>query len=224
MRFLSLLLLIACGGADPDTLIPDLRVMAIRQQPAEASPFAPITVEVWVANPEQRSVDMMVWPCTSFGDDCLEAEYFSEQNEPWAQAFSIDGSETALYATTTLSIPPLLGGLLQEIPEEEQPFRGGQLAVLACYSGLCPIINRVKAGIQPTEDLKKSSRFNEQSTDFWRIVGQTFTDFCPTETRHWPFNTPSSCPASTYPLRPHSRPRLRFRLRSHSTAMPMKIR
>ena len=154
MRFLSLLLLIACGGADPDTLIPDLRVMAIRQQPAEANPFTPITVEVWVANPEQQSVDLMVWPCTSFGDDCLEAEYFSEQNEPWAQAVSVEGSGTALYATTTLSIPPLLGGLLQEIPEEEQPFRGGQLAVLACYSGLCPIINRVKAGIQPTEDLK----------------------------------------------------------------------
>ena len=154
MRFLSLLVLIACGGADPDTLIPDLRVMAIRQQPAEASPFVPMTVEVWVANPEQKAVDIMVWPCTSFGDDCLEAEYYSEQNEPWARAFSAESSDAALYATTTLSVPPLLGGFLQDIPEEEQPFRGGQLAVLACHSGLCPIINRVKAGIQPIEDLK----------------------------------------------------------------------
>ena len=154
MRFISLLILIACGGADPDTLIPDLRVMAIRQQPAEANPFAPITVEVWVANPEQKNVDIMVWPCTSFGEDCLETEYYTEQSEPWARAFSIEGNDAALYATATLSIPPLLGGLLQEIPEEEQPFRGGQLAVLACNAGLCPTINRVKAGIQPIEDLK----------------------------------------------------------------------
>ena len=142
--------LFACRMSDPTTLVDELRIMGIRSNPAELSTDSlynpettPPLAEIWIANPQDVEIDLLIWPCTNFGDGCLEQEVFAEAPQTWVTLLE-DG---ARYNSTPFPISPIPIGFVSELPLEDQPFSGTALWVLACQKNTCPIINEVKNGI-----------------------------------------------------------------------------
>ena len=69
-----LIFALGCGaGPNDETLVDELRVLAMVAEPPEVAPGAESTVEVTVADPEGVGPDVIVWTCTDLGDGCLEA-------------------------------------------------------------------------------------------------------------------------------------------------------
>jgi hypothetical protein len=148
--------LLACRIGDPTTLVDELRVMGLRQQPAEISiddlfiPNAsPPLIEAWVARPSEQQIDLLLWSCTNFGEGCLEKEVFQDSPEEW-----IDLSEDiGTYISRPLPLSPLPLGFVPELTAEDQPFAGTLIWALACQQGSCPLIEEIKSGSIDLEQL-----------------------------------------------------------------------
>jgi hypothetical protein len=148
MVMLSLLL--ACGGASLETRVDELRVMAIQTVPAEISPFEPVELNLLIPNPRKTRGQILFWTCTNFGDGCLEREYYESVNEDWGSVQTITNSPVHNY---TLDVPPVVGALLSELPQEDV-FGATFLWVLACEENACPLIDNWTDG---TPDLDAMS-------------------------------------------------------------------
>ena len=57
--------LTGCGGANEDTLVDELRVMAVVSDPPEVAPAATTTITATVADPLGVEPDVMLWTCTN---------------------------------------------------------------------------------------------------------------------------------------------------------------
>jgi hypothetical protein len=69
----SLALLAGCTpGPNLETLVDELRIVAIEAEPPVAVPGDMVTLTVHVADPEDVSPDVGLWTCTGFGGICLE--------------------------------------------------------------------------------------------------------------------------------------------------------
>ena len=62
-------LLLACGGASLETRVDELRVMAIKPNPAEITPEDTPTVDILLPNPPQKPAKFLYWTCTNIGND-----------------------------------------------------------------------------------------------------------------------------------------------------------
>ena len=135
--------LLSCSMSSPSTLVDELRVMAIQTEPAEISPFdQDVILRLLIAEPQNRSVDVMYWTCTNLGDGCLEGELYAEDLTQWPQLFS----RSTLLTERELSIPPALGGVIDSLPPDAIPFFGTIMWVLACVEEECSILEDVKQG------------------------------------------------------------------------------
>lgn len=67
-----LLLLFGCGGPSDETLLDELRVLAIVAEPPEVPPGAAATLTTTVVDPGGVDPEIVVWTCTPFGSGCLE--------------------------------------------------------------------------------------------------------------------------------------------------------
>jgi hypothetical protein len=144
--------LFACNNADPETLVDELRIMAIQPNPAEIVPgFEGVeaSFDVLVADPEEEGAEIMFWLCTNFGDGCLEADFHPDQPSAWIMSAERETETT----TFTANFPAAWAGILGELPLEDQPFRASFAWALACRPGLCPVIGEAAAGNPDTEAL-----------------------------------------------------------------------
>ena len=151
-----MIFLFSCRMADPTTLVDELRIMGIRTNPAEISTEelfipsqTPPSVEVWIANPQKQNIDVLMWPCTNFGEGCLEKEAFAEEPQSWISL--LENAEEHL--TAILPISPLPLAFVPELDEQDLPFKGTALWVLACEQNTCPVIENIKNGTVDLEFL-----------------------------------------------------------------------
>lgn len=142
---IPLLLLVGCGGANDETLVDELRVMAIVAEPPEVAPGADSTVSVYVADPTAVGPDVLTWTCTNLGDGCLEA---SDPGQGTTLG-SVDGGtlDASVVASTALA------GV---VADGETVFPVLTWA-LACAPGTCPVIDLAASqpdpGSQEAEEL-----------------------------------------------------------------------
>lgn len=122
-----------CGGANDETVVDELRVMAIVADPPEVAPGSVATVTATVADPTAVDADVMLWTCTNLGDGCLEAAVPGQGavvGKPAAGQISTVAAAPAEFAAVvgdgTTVLPVLVWAL-------------------ACAPGVCPIIDLAAA-------------------------------------------------------------------------------
>jgi hypothetical protein len=131
----SLFALCACGGPNEETLIDELRVVAVVAEPAEVGPGETMGLSTLTHIPANSATERMTWTCIYQGDGCAEAA--SGQFEGWVH---IDASSEDEWVTHTLEIPESLGAFLNaEVETLLIP-----TWTLACEPGLCPLFEQIK--------------------------------------------------------------------------------
>ncbi|MEE2750772.1 MAG: hypothetical protein VX519_05035 [Myxococcota bacterium] len=118
--------LLGCtGGPNPETLVSELRILALVLEPPEAMPGETVLVTAHVADPNAGGAEMAGWTCGGFGGECLEQD---------PGRIRVAEGQPPLF-TMELTAPFEATGILAT--EEE-------LAVsvwgLACEVGACPLI------------------------------------------------------------------------------------
>jgi hypothetical protein len=126
---LLLLALLACGGANDETLVDELRVMAVVIEPPEVAPGATATITTWIADPDDDAPEALVWTCTNLGDGCLEAA------EP-TQGATVGEPADGVIVTERMA-PPAFAPIVAD-GETVLPVL---LWALACAPGLCPAVD-----------------------------------------------------------------------------------
>lgn len=127
MRTLPLLGMIACmPGPSAQTLVDELRVIAVVAEPPEARPGEAIDAEVIVADPLAVGADVAIWLCTPSGQGaCLE------QGSPLQQRLAI-GRLEGDRLSAQLQVADAWGALAVDEPLPIPAW------ILACAPGLCP--------------------------------------------------------------------------------------
>lgn len=111
------------SGPSDETLVDDVRVLALVAQPPEASPGEAVQVGIHVADPAGAGVEILAWSCTNLGTGCLEDPSTQASTPVWT-----DGQ-----ATFTATVPVDLAAVASE-----EPVPITALWTLACTPGLCP--------------------------------------------------------------------------------------
>ena len=105
----AILLMFACvAGPGAETLIDDLRVVAIVAEPPEVAPGAASTLTATIADPLDQGVDLLMWTCTDLGDGCSEAE--SAEPGTWPASVGLDEGRASITAT----VSPFLGAIVDD--------------------------------------------------------------------------------------------------------------
>ncbi len=126
------LLLAGCGGPSDETLLDELRVLAMVPDAPEIGPMESATVRTRVVDPQDRGGDLLVWSCTLLGETCLEDE---EGRAAEVLALGEGSAESAVSASAALAA---VAG--------EEPLPLILVWALACEPGLCPLTDEVRAG------------------------------------------------------------------------------
>ena len=128
------LLLTGCGGPNSETLVDQLRVMAVVAEPPEVAPGASATLTAYIADPNDEAPTSMMWTCTDLGDGCMEAA------EPGlgATVAAPEGGVVSTTRTAPMALAGIVGDGATVLPIP--------LWTLACADGLCPVIDDVAAG------------------------------------------------------------------------------
>lgn len=155
---LSMILFTACVDFTTTNRVEELRVMAVQTVPAEISPNdGPAEINIVITDPDAKGAEVMVWPCTDFGEGCLEAEFFTDDLTGWVQTFTKEQT----VSTIPLNIPPELSFVLAELPEDAIPFTGTTLWVLACEPGVCDAFSQLRDGTLDKSWLSKPKKMIE---------------------------------------------------------------
>ena len=134
---------IACMGPDQETLVDELRVMAIQAEPAEVQlrDFVPDeagetrnpVINVVIGDPLETGYQLAVWPCTNFGEGCEEKKLFEDNPSDWISLS--EGTESLV--TVPVVNNPLWGALLAQAPNPEVPLPITSVFALACEPSVC---------------------------------------------------------------------------------------
>ena len=126
MRFVSFGLLAGCSmGANPETLIDELRVVAIVLEPPEAAPGEPVTVTTHLSDPTGVGAHAGAWTCLGFFGECLE----QDPNR------LVTTTELGSQITWTLTAPVEAAGILAKSEEA-----AASIWSMACEDGVCPLL------------------------------------------------------------------------------------
>ncbi len=140
-----MILLLACAnGPAPETLIDELRAVAVLAEPPEASAGETVALDAVMVDPLEEGFEVLTWTCTSTGEDCLE----SSGEERWTGLSLVDDPESDTISTT-YTVPEALSSALSEEP---LPLVGHW--TLACVPGLCPVFDLARA--DDTEALREA--------------------------------------------------------------------
>ena len=148
-----ILLLAACGGPDEETLVDELRVLAVVAEPPEVAPGAAVTLTATVADPTDEGADVMIWTCTDLGDGCLEA---ADSDLGVTAGTPTDGTFVA-----TRTAPAALAGVVSD-GETVLPL---PLWSLACTPGTCPPLDLAQRTDRTTEETDTLAAFLAEPTD-----------------------------------------------------------
>jgi hypothetical protein len=142
----TLWLLVGCmAGPNEDTVVDDVRVLAIQADPPEVGPGEASALTVTVVDPAGLAPDVLLWTCLDLGEGCLEA---AGPADSWL-TLATPADEQIL---SPRFAPPALASVLgDELPTLPVP-----TWALACPPGVCPLIEDARealgAGAVP-EDL-----------------------------------------------------------------------
>jgi hypothetical protein len=126
MRGLVICLLLGCAsGANPETLVDELRVVAIVAEPPEAVPGEEVQITAWLADPEESGAYAGAWTCVGVGGECLE-----QDTERLSRTSEL-GSTIGWTLTAPVEAAALLG---------EGESAAATIWVLACEAGICPLL------------------------------------------------------------------------------------
>jgi hypothetical protein len=118
---ISLALLAGCTpGPKIETLVDELRIVAVVAEPPVAIPGETVTLTVHVADPESVNPEVGLWTCTGFGGFCLE--------ESGERMLRPEGSPPLL--ETTVTVPFEAAAVVRDIGEIS-------LWGLACPPDIC---------------------------------------------------------------------------------------
>lgn len=144
--------MIACMGPDEETLVDELRVMAIQAEPAEVQlrDFVPDesgnlstpSINVLIADPLENGYQLAVWTCTNFGDGCEEIKVFEDNPADWVSL--VEGTDSIV----SVPVPnnPLWGALLAQSEFPEVPIAITSIFALVCEPSVCPEIQNAFDG------------------------------------------------------------------------------
>jgi len=131
-RIMSIFLLttlaaVGCtDGPNDDTLVSELRVLAIQADPPEAAPGQDVELTVTITDPASTGAEVLLWHCTDLGTGCLE----DGTSHTWTQ--DLEGDSVGVTAT----VPDALAAFASD-----EPVRATLVWALACEPGLCPQID-----------------------------------------------------------------------------------
>lgn len=132
-------LLLGCDmGAADGTLLTDVQVVHVGAEPPEVAPGEHVDVVATVVDPLGEGARALVWPCTDLGEGCLE-----DQGQPvteWATLVEVQDEDAA----ATVAVDPALAALLAFEVDGYTPAVG--VWVLACRTGVCPVLDTFAAG------------------------------------------------------------------------------
>ncbi len=130
-----MILFLACAsGPAPETLIDELRTVAVLADPPEATAGEAVALEAVVVDPLDEGFEFLSWTCTFTGEDCLEA--LSE--ESWSGLVLEDAPESGTISTDYTVSKALSSAL------SEEPLPLVSHWTLACIPGACPIFDTVR--------------------------------------------------------------------------------
>ena len=133
-QLLYVLPMLTCGcvaGANEDTLVDELRVVAIAVDPPEVSPGETFTATMHIASPSDSDVEVGAWTCAGFGGECLE--------QLTTRASLAEGAPPLF--ELELEAPYETSALLYK--SEEFPI---SVWSMACEAGGCPLLADIEAG------------------------------------------------------------------------------
>lgn len=127
-----LFMLVGCGGPNDETLVDELRVLAMVPGAPEIAPGETTTLQTRVVDPEGLGGSALVWTCTYTGETCLEDEV---GRSPEVLPLGDGRLSTEVVASSALAALAT-----------EEPVPLVAVWALACQDGLCPILDAVEAG------------------------------------------------------------------------------
>jgi hypothetical protein len=140
---MTVMTMIACMGPDEETLVDELRVMAIQAEPAEVQlrDFVPDEngesntpiINIVIGDPLKTGYQLAVWPCTNIGEGCEERKVFEDAPGDWIQI--VEGTESLV--TVPVVNNPLWGALLAQSPRPDVPIAITSIFALACEPSVC---------------------------------------------------------------------------------------
>ena len=149
----ALLLTLACGPGPVDlSTVTDTRVIAITGNPPEPWPGETTQLTATVANPEERTLEVLMWTCIPWEERCLEEDGLADLSDQASIARAAEGT-----AVTTRRVPDipntLPDALLEELLDQDKDLREidsipVQVFALACPLNECDLINRVRDALR----------------------------------------------------------------------------
>jgi hypothetical protein len=158
LPLLGLLAQLGCGVGDSHpSQVVDTQVLAVVTEPAQPSPGQSVAVTVWVADPRDRGVELLVWSCTPYGDDdCVEREAGLNQ---MAAVFTEPGAQGRFSFSRYLPVA------LEAVFADSDQAPAALVWALACEPGLCPIIDDVRQALADPVDIAGADRVMDELAD-----------------------------------------------------------
>jgi len=125
-------------GANVETLVDELRVVAIALEPPESAPGESFTAALHVGNPSSSEITVASWTCAGFGGECLE---------PLVSRAAIAEGSAPLFEVE-LQAPYEAAALL--VQAEEFPI---SVWAMACEEGVCPLLDDIADGVADADVL-----------------------------------------------------------------------
>lgn len=129
------------SGPSAETLVSELRVLAVLADIPEARPGETVALESLVVDPLENGYDAIAWSCTFTGDTCLESAGFT--GAAWDGLVGVASPDEPWLASRYTVAPQLADFVGRD------PVPLVQHWTLACEPGLCPVIDAALAAPEP---------------------------------------------------------------------------
>lgn len=148
------------SGPSAETLVSELRVLAVLADTPEARPGETVALESLVVDPLDDGYDAIAWSCTFTGESCLESAGFT--GVVWDGLVGAASPEDPWLASAYF-VPPQLSEFVSA-----EPVPLVQHWTLACEPGLCPVIDEALAAPEPGS--AAASTLQEQLSDPFSVL------------------------------------------------------
>jgi hypothetical protein len=142
-------------GPSAETLVEELRVLAVLADKPEARPGETVAVESLVVDPLDTGYNAMSWTCTFTGESCLESAGFT--GEVWDGLVTAEAPEDP-WLQSSYTVAPQLAEFVGA-----DPVPLVQHWTLACEPKVCPALQVALAG--PAPDTEAADFLVEELSD-----------------------------------------------------------
>jgi hypothetical protein len=148
------------SGPSAETLVSELRVLAVLADLPEARPGETVLLESLVVDPLDNGYDAIAWSCTFTGESCLESAGFT--GVAWDGLVGAESPEDP-WLPSAYAVPQQLAEFVSD-----EPVPLVQHWTLACEPGLCPVIDDALAAPEPGS--AAASSLQDQLSDPFAVL------------------------------------------------------